>query len=96
MKHPTQPGQLCRIVGSWSLDNQLGDSPNIGKPVTTVSLYPMLAGGTTPVWRVSGNGLISSYGAVGDSVDCLLHWLEVIEHEPISLKVYEKDLEFAD
>ena len=96
MKHPTKPGQLCRIVGSWSLDNQLGKSPNTGKLVTTVSLYPMLAGGTTPVWRVSGKGLISSYGAVGDSVDCLLHWLEVIEPEPVDQKVYKKDLELVD
>jgi len=93
---PTKPGQLCRIIGSWAHENRLGKSPNLGKMVTTVSLYPMLAGGTSPVWRVSGTDLISSYGAVGNSVDCLLHWLEVVEPEPVEPKVLEKDLELVD
>lgn len=91
--YPTRPGQKCRIVGSWSTDDQGKVGPNHHKEVTTISLYPMLAVGSVPVWKVSGQDLVSSYGAVGNTVDCLLYWLEVIpETDPSMNQETNKEL----
>lgn len=80
--HPTKPNQRCRIIAGRTEANDEGVSPNLGKVVTTVSKYAIMAGGTNPVWKVSGKGLITYYGAVGDTIDCLAIWLEVLPDEP--------------
>lgn len=80
-KHPTKPGQRCRVIGSRSKDNGEGNGPNMGKVVTTKFLHQMQAADRVPVWRCTGDNLVSYHGGVGE-VDFLNYWLEVIEDPP--------------
>lgn len=93
---PTKPGQLCRIIGSWSLDTEGKRGPNHGKLVTTIFLHDEKAADTVPVWRVQGASLTSSYGGTGFQVDCLEYWLEVVEPLPVEPKIEEKYLDLVD
>lgn len=93
---PTKPGQLCRIIGSWSTDDPGVTGPNHGKLVTTMFLHDEKSDGRVPVWRVQGASLTSSYGATGNQVDCLEYWLEVVEPLLVEPKVKSKDLELVD
>lgn len=85
MKHPTKPGQRCRLIGSYSLDVDGVAGPNHGKVVITVFLHQVQANDSVPVWRiraVDGVTLITSFGGAGQECDALNYWLEVIDDEP--------------
>lgn len=84
MKHPTKPGQLCRVIGGRSQANDEGTGPNIGKTVTTLFLHQMQAGDCVPVWHCKGEGLQTYYGA-GTEADFLKNWLEVLEEDSTQL-----------
>lgn len=92
MKHPTKPGQLCRIVGSWATDTEGKVGPNHHREVTTVSLHTMMADDRVPVWHVhSADPLVTSMGFVTNDLDCLNYWLEVIDPEAAPLAVKETE-----
>lgn len=67
---PIKTGDRAEIV-----EGALGTKgPNVGKIVTVGSVrgeHSQLG----RIWRVHGQGLITEYGAVGDSVDCAASWL---------------------
>lgn len=95
MTTPTKPGQRCRIIGSWSTDDQGVRGPNHHKEVTTLFLHDEKADDRVPVWRVQGTNLVSSFGAAGSQVDCLEYWLEVIDETPAPDKVDERETELV-
>ena len=92
MKHPTKPGQKCRIVGSWALDTEGVKGPNHGKEVVTVRLHQMQAADRVPVWRITGKDLVTSGGVIANEIDALNYWLEVIDEvEPPKVMTTEKE-----
>lgn len=95
MAEPTRPGQKCRIIGSWSKDNGLGDGPNMHKEVVTLYLHELRAADVVPVWQVKGDGLTTNYGGKGDEVACLQPWLEVLPDEPPKAETTAKHLELT-
>jgi hypothetical protein len=68
--HPNKPGQVCRVIGSRSLDNGEGPGPNIGKTVITLFLHQQQANDRVPVWHCSAGKLETYYG-VGTEADFL-------------------------
>ena len=84
MKHPTKPGQVCRIIRSWATDDQGKPGPNPGKLVVTLKLHSLQANDQVPVWAVRSlsGPLVTSMGTVTTELDCLNYWLEVVEELP--------------
>lgn len=74
MSEPIKSGDIAIIIAG-----ALGDKgPNVGKTVTV----GMLRGEHSKygrIWAVSGQNLVSEYGAVGSNVDCAAAWLRKVE-----------------
>lgn len=71
---PIKSGDMAEVI-----EGALGKSgPNIGKIVTVVSFQGehSMHG---RIWRVTGDNLITEYGAVGMTMDCAQSWLRKIE-----------------
>jgi hypothetical protein len=96
MNMPTKPGQRCRVIGSRTLTNKEGPSPNLNKVVITMFLHDLKANNTHDVWHCQGEGetmLTSYWGGHGKEADFLAVWLEVIEPEAPKLKQLETEEE---
>jgi hypothetical protein len=93
---PTKPGQRCRVIGGRMPFNDEGQSPNIGKEVTTLQLMGQAGIEQENVWRCQakeGTSLITYHGGVGDQADFLACWLEVIEEtEPPKTTTTEREI----
>lgn len=74
MKRPIQKGDLCEII-----EGALGNKgPNIGKQVTVGQMM----GEHTEfgnIWEVYGNGLVTEFGAIGNTTQCAQAWLRRID-----------------
>ena len=97
MKHPTKPGQVCRIIRSWATDDPGKPGPNQGKKVITVSLHQLQANDCVPVWRVRSleSALVTSMGTITHELDCLNYWLEVLYDEPPKELIQETEKELS-
>ena len=74
MSEPIKSGDIAVIVAG-----ALGDKgPNIGKTVTVGTLRGEHSK-YGRIWAVSGENLVTEYGAVGSSLDCAAIWLRKIE-----------------
>ena len=70
MSEPIKSGDVCEVIAG-ALGNH---GPNIGKRVTVVSLRgEHTAFGR--IWRCSGTGLTTEYGATGTQCDFAQAWL---------------------
>lgn len=71
---PIQAGDHAEII-----EGALGTKgPNVGKKVRVVALRGEHSE-YGRIWKVEGEGLVSEYGAVGNSVDCAQSWLRKIQ-----------------
>jgi hypothetical protein len=71
---PIQAGDHAEII-----EGALGTKgPNVGKTVRVVCLRGEHSEHGR-IWKVEAEGLISEYGAVGNTVDCAQSWLRKIE-----------------
>lgn len=89
LQEPIKAGDLATIV-----EGALGNTgPNIGKTVRVESFQ-----GDNSVygriWRVSGEGLVSEFGAAGGRIDCAQAWLKKIEPPPVvpEVRVIENEM----
>lgn len=81
MNEPLKKGDLAEIVAG-----ALGDKgPNVGKRVTVGDALGEHSKFGRIV-RVHGSGLVSEYGASGDSVDCAVAWLRKLPPPPQQLQ----------
>lgn len=74
MTAPIQSGDMAEII-EGAMGNQ---GPNVGKIVRVVAFRGEHSKHGR-IWRVSGDNLITEYGAVGDTLDCAQSWLRKIE-----------------
>lgn len=74
MTAPIQSGDMAEII-EGALGNQ---GPNVGKIVRVESLRGEHSQHGR-IWRVSGEGLVTEYGALGNQADCAQSWLRKIE-----------------
>lgn len=76
MKQPIKRGDRAIIINSVDGVNghTVGKEVTVGQWVGEHTEYGN-------IWRVHGEGLISEYGGVGDSVDCAQSWLQKIDPE---------------
>ena len=92
MKTPIKTGDSAIIIISGCFEK---DSPNLGKQVT-VGLVKGHHSEYGPIWIVHGEGLISEYGAVGNTIQCAADWLQKIEPPIESLeKEITKEIEYG-
>lgn len=74
MSAPIQSGDMAEII-----EGALGkQSPNVGK-VVRVESFRGDHSKHGRIWRVSGENLVTEYGAVGGAIDCAQSWLRKIE-----------------
>lgn len=73
MNAPIKAGDQAEIIcGAMGTKG-----PNVGKRVTVGKLRGEHSEHGR-IWRVHGEGLVSEYGATGDSVDCAASWLRKV------------------
>ena len=71
--------QIKRGDRAVIISGALGDKgPNVGKEVT-VGQFQGEHSIHGRIWKVHGQGLVTEYGAVGDSVDCAAAWLQKLD-----------------
>lgn len=87
MTEPIKSGDQCEIV-----EGSLGNTgPNVGKRVTVKELrgeHSRLG----RIWRVCGTGLVSEFGALGDTVDCAQSWLRKLPPEAPKTKTVTNEI----
>jgi len=86
MSTPIKRGDLADIV-----EGALGvQGPNIGKRVTVGYLMGQhsLYGN---IWQVSGENLMTEFGAIGPNVQCAQSWLKKVEPPPTPMKQRETE-----
>lgn len=82
MSEPIKAGDQCEIV-----EGALGTKgPNIGKRVRVLALRGEHSVHGR-IWRVQGSGLVSEYGAEGDTIDCAQSWLRKLPPDTTPPKV---------
>lgn len=87
MSEPIKVGDICEVV-----EGALGlKGPNVGKIVTVRALRGEHSK-YGRIWQCEGSGLITEYGAVGNSMDFASSWLKKIPPEKEQDKSLKKAL----
>lgn len=78
---PVKSGDNCTVIAG-----ALGTTgPNVGKVVTVRNLRGEHSQHGR-IWRCTGAGLVTEYGALADEADFAASWLKKIEPPPAPLK----------
>lgn len=91
MTSPIKRGDLADII-----EGALGKTgPNIGKRVTVGYLLGQHSEHGN-IWSVSGENLMSEYGAIGPTTQCAQKWLKKVEPPIPPLKQQEQTKELCN